>query len=114
MGFDEIFNSAMDVVPAGRKFTPAFTVLSGEEHAVQAAVHVLGCACDSNESFTLSKEEANADECQAVQEWTFGQSWILGEYFPMFDQDSNGEIDGQEATDAIKYIIENIENINGS
>ena len=32
----------------------------------------------------------------------------------MFDQDSNGEIDGQEATDAIKYIIENIENINGS
>merc|ERR1712051_680775 len=108
--FEEIFNSAMDAVPAGRKFTPAFTVLSGEEHAVQAAVHVLGCACDSNGSFTIDSEEANADECQAVQEWVFGQgqSWILGEYFPMFDQDSNGEIDGQEAIDAINYIIEHI------
>ena len=50
------------------------------EHAVQAAVHVLGCACDSNGSFTIDSEEANADECQAVQEWVFGQgqSWILG------------------------------------
>ena len=26
----------------------------------------------------------------------------------MFDQDSNGEIDGQEAIDAINYIIEHI------
>ena len=32
---------------------------------------------------------------------------ISGEYFGDIDQDSNGEIDGQEATDAINYIIEN-------
>ena len=32
---------------------------------------------------------------------------ISGEYFGEIDQDSNGEIDGQEATDAINYIIEN-------
>ena len=30
-----------------------------------------------------------------------------GEYFPGIDKDNNGEIDGQEATDAINYIIEN-------
>ena len=33
---------------------------------------------------------------------------ISGEYFGDIDQDSNGEIDGQEATDAINYIIEHI------
>ena len=32
---------------------------------------------------------------------------ILGEYFGEIDQDSNGEIDAQEATDAINYMIEN-------
>ena len=32
---------------------------------------------------------------------------ISGEYFGEIDQDSNGEIDGQEATDAINYMIEN-------
>ena len=32
---------------------------------------------------------------------------ISGEYFDMIDQDTNGEIDGQEATDAINYMIEN-------
>merc|ERR1739844_803305 len=80
--FDEIFSSAME------------------------AVHVLGCACDNDMSFTVDSEEANADECQAVQEWAFGEAF-LGEYFGDIDQDSNGEIDGQEATDAINYIIEN-------
>merc|ERR1739842_116479 len=86
-------------------FTPALRDFT-TEHAVQAAVHVLGCACDSNESFTVDSEEANADECQAVQEWAFGEAF-LGEYFGDIDQDSNGEIDGQEATGAINYIIEN-------
>ena len=32
---------------------------------------------------------------------------ISGEYFDMIDQDTNGEIDEQEATDAINYMIEN-------
>ena len=46
------------------------------EHAVQAAVHVLGCACDNDGSMSVDFEEANADECQAVQEWAFGQSFL--------------------------------------
>ena len=46
------------------------------EHAVQAAVHVLGCACDNDMSMSVDSEEANADECQAVQEWAFGQSFL--------------------------------------
>merc|ERR1719362_799937 len=53
--FDEIFNSAMDAVSAGRKFVPAkrdFTT----EHAVQAAVHVLGCACDNDMSMSVDSE----------------------------------------------------------
>merc|ERR1739844_484686 len=103
--FDEIFSSAMEAVHGPRKFTPALRDFT-TEHAVQAAVHVLGCACDNDMSFTVDSEEANADECQAVQEWAFGEAF-LGEYFADIDQDSNGEIDGQEATDAINYIIEN-------
>merc|ERR1712127_904140 len=71
--FDEISNSAMDAVSAGRKFVPA------------------------KRDFTTE---------QAVQEWAFGQSF-LGEYFDLIDQDTNGEIDAQEATDAINYMIEN-------
>ena len=46
------------------------------EHAVHAAVHVLGCACDNDMSMSVDSEEANADECQAVQEWAFGQSFL--------------------------------------
>ena len=32
---------------------------------------------------------------------------ISGDYFDMIDHDANGEIDEQEATDAINYMIEN-------
>ena len=63
-----LFNNGSD-----KKLSFSSTFL---EHAVQAAVHVLGCACDSNESFTVDSEEANADECQAVQEWAFGEAFL--------------------------------------
>merc|ERR1711963_87764 len=70
--FEEAFEAAMNVMPAGRKM-PALRDFAEE---------------------------------QAVQAWAFGQS-ILDEYFQEIDQDGNGEIDEQEATDAINYAIQN-------
>merc|ERR1712110_291451 len=82
------------------------------DQAVEAGVRVLGCACDTDGSMTVSFDEANAEECVHVQHWMTetnleeleGQDF-LGPYFDEIDQDGNGEIDHQEATDAFNYII---------
>merc|ERR1711862_1051588 len=50
--FEEAFDAAMNVMPAGRKM-PALRDFA-EEHAVQAAVHILGCACDTDGSMTVT------------------------------------------------------------
>ena len=68
MSQKELFNNGSDKKQLSFRFFL--------EHAVQAAVHVLGCACDNDMSMSVDSEEANADECQAVQEWAFGQSFL--------------------------------------
>ena len=36
---------------------------------IEAGVRVLGCACDSDESMSLSWEEVSTEECVFVQDW---------------------------------------------
>ena len=36
---------------------------------IEAGVRVLGCACDSDESMSLTWEEVSTDECVFVQNW---------------------------------------------
>ena len=36
---------------------------------IEAGVRVLGCACDSDESMSLSWEEVSTEECVFVQNW---------------------------------------------
>ena len=73
---------------------------------MEAAVRVIGCACDSDGNMALSWEEVSSEQCVAVQNWVFGQS-IDEEGFNMVDSDGNGEVDGQEAADAFEYVIDN-------
>ena len=36
---------------------------------IEAGVRVLGCACDSDESMSLSWEEVSTEKCVFVQDW---------------------------------------------
>ena len=68
---------------------------------VEAAVRVIGCACDNDGNMALSWEEVSSEQCVAVQNWVFGDN-IDEEGFNMADADGNGEVDGQEAADAFE------------
>jgi len=102
---DEVFD-AISKHAGGRK--GSFKTLrdfSDNVH-VEAAVRVIGCACDNDGNMALSWEEVSSEQCVAVQNWVFGQN-IDEEGFNMVDADGNGEMDGQEAADALEYVIEN-------
>merc|ERR1712080_667571 len=84
-----------------------------QDEAVEAGVRVLGCACDTDGSLTVSLMEAYGEECLNVQHWMtetdedpIGNEF-LGIHFKDIDQNNDGEIDAQEATDAFNYVIEN-------
>merc|ERR1712193_78985 len=77
--------------------------------AIEAGVRGLGCACDTDFTYTVSLDEANAEQCVGVQQWmTIGHDGqdFLGPYFDKIDQDGNGEIDHQEATNAFNFAID--------
>ena len=42
-------------------------LVSSKDQAIEAGVRVLGCACDTDGSLTVSIDEANAEECIHVQ-----------------------------------------------
>ena len=74
---------------------------------VEAMVRVLGCVCDNNGNYALDFDEFNSEVCVDVQHWMFGGT-LDEEGFEAADQDSNGEIDGHEAADAIEYYFDNM------
>merc|ERR1711953_576782 len=71
--FDEAMAWAGDNAPETRIAELRENFFSNNAH-VEAAVRVLGCVCDSNESWTLDMEEINSPNCQAIQEFMFGQN----------------------------------------
>merc|ERR1711935_299902 len=124
---EEVFNASMSEIPTGR----ISAALRGaalrdfqKDDAIEAGVRVLGCACDTDGSLTVSFDkadhytdfsmsvnfdEANDEQCIGVQEWmAIGHDGedFLGPYFDQIDQDGNGEIDHQEATDGFNYAID--------
>merc|ERR1712066_183928 len=108
---DEAFNGATNDIPTHRISAALRSAASRDfqtDVAVEAGVRVLGCACDTDGSFTVSFDEANAETCVAVQEWMTadhdGQDF-LGPYFDNIDQNGDGEIDHQEATDSFHFTI---------
>ena len=40
-----------------------------QDDAIEAGVRVLGCACDTDFTYTVSLDEANAEQCVGVQQW---------------------------------------------
>jgi len=110
----EVFYAAMnaDEMPTGRSIA-GLRQSFNQDQAIEAGVRVLGCACDTDGSLTVSIDEANAEECIHVQhsmtetdEDPEGHEF-LGPYFESIDQNNDGEIDAQEATNAFNYAIEN-------
>lgn len=71
---------------------------------VQATVQVLACACDADGSQSLTIDEATDANCtQVVAKWIPGAS-LDQAAFELADLDSNGDIDLQEAYEAIEAI----------
>ena len=62
---------------------------------------MIGCACDADGSWTISWDEANSEECVAVQYWIAGQN-MDQETFDYVDADQDGQICGDEAADALE------------
>ena len=75
---------------------------------VEAAVRVLGCVCDSNQSWTLDMEEINSPDCQAIQEFMFGQNCDQA-CFDYVDTNQDGELSGEEVAIALEAMHENDE-----
>jgi len=109
---EEVFTTFMNEISSER----IATALRGaalrdfsKGDAIEAGVRVLGCACDTDFTYTVSLDEANAEQCVGVQQWmTIGHDGqdFLGPYFDKIDQDGNGEIDHQEATNAFNFAID--------
>ena len=72
---------------------------------VEAAVRVLGCVCDTDESWTLDMQEVNGPDCQAVQNFMFGEICDQG-CFDHIDSSNDGELDGQEVATALEAMHE--------
>jgi len=109
---EEVFNGATNDIPTRRISAALRSAASRDfqkDDAIEAGVRVLGCACDTDGSLTVSFDEANAETCIGVQEWMTadhdGQDF-LGPYFDNIDQNGDGEIDHQEATDSFHYTID--------
>jgi len=111
---EEVFLAIMNGgdMPTRRSFS-SLRQSFDQDQAIEAGVRVLGCACDTDGSMTVSFEEANAEECVHVQHWMTETDEepeghdFLATYFEIIDQNNDGEIDAQEATDAFNYALGN-------
>jgi len=105
--FDEAMAWAGDNAPETRIAELRENFFSNNDH-VEAAVRVLGCVCDSNESWTLDMEEINSPNCQAIQEFMFGQNCDQA-CFDYVDTNQDGELSGEEVAIALEAMHENDE-----
>jgi len=68
---------------------------------IEAGVRVLGCACDSDESMSLTWEEVSTEECVFVQNWVF-EEHLDENAFDMVDADGDGFLQGCEVALALE------------
>lgn len=110
VSMEEVFNWVMshghDHIESRAISMKSSRGFSNDVH-VDAMVRVLGCVCDNNGNYALDFDEFNSEVCVDVQNWMFGGT-LDEEGFEAADQDSNGEIDGHEAADAIEYYFDNM------
>merc|ERR1712127_64899 len=68
---------------------------------IEAGVRVLGCACDSDESMSLSWEEVSTEECVFVQDRVF-EEHLDENAFDMVDANGDGFLQGCEVAVALE------------
>jgi len=103
--FDEAMAWAMANAPGTRKIAELRENFFSNDAHVEAAVRVLGCVCDTDESWTLDMQEVNGPDCQAVQNFMFGEICDQG-CFDHIDSSNDGELDGQEVATALEAMHE--------
>ena len=72
---------------------------------VEAAVRVLGCVCDTNGSYTLDMQEVDSPDCQAIQNFMFGENCDQA-CFDHIDSSNDGELDADEVATALEAMHE--------
>merc|ERR1711953_1200669 len=105
--FDEAMAWAGDNAPETRIAELRENFFSDDAH-VEAAVRVLGCVCDSDESWSLDMQEVESPDCQAIQNFMFGENCDQA-CFDHIDSSNDGELSGDELATA----LENMDNASG-
>merc|ERR1711894_511724 len=90
--FNAMFNS--------KSRSNSLKLFSNNEY-IEAGVRVLGCACDSDESMSLSWEEVSTEECVFVQNWVF-EEHLDENAFDMVDANGDGFLQGCEVAVALE------------
>merc|ERR1712045_1009776 len=106
--FDEAMAWAMSNAPATRKIAELRENFFSDDAHFEAAVRVLGCVCDSDESWSLDMQEVESPDCQAVQNFMFGENCDQA-CFDHIDSSNDGELSGDELATA----LENMDNASG-
>merc|ERR1719350_468324 len=96
---DEVFDAFNAMFnPSSR--SNSLKLFSNNEY-IEAGVRVLGCACDSDESMSLSWEELSTEECVFVQDWVF-EEHLDENAFDMVDANGDGFLQGCEVAVALE------------
>merc|ERR1719431_1361323 len=98
---DEVFGALSEMLtPSVRK--SSLKIFSNNV-LIEAGVRVVGCACDNDESMSLSWEEVSTKECMFVQNWVFGEN---------LDEEAFNEIDANGDGNEFAQALEDYYNVN--
>merc|ERR1712156_924712 len=99
---DEVIGALSEMLtPSRRKISSR---MSSNNVYVEAAIKVLGCACDNDESMSLSWDEVSTEHCEFVQNLIFGKN-LDEDKFNEIDADGSGNLEGCEVSTALEAFI---------
>ena len=98
---DEVHAYIMSFMANGRSLNREFYF--SNDASVEARVRIIGCACDLDGDFMISQTEVNEEVCVFIQHWLFDHNLSQDE-FEMVDQNNDGNIDGNEAAQALEHV----------
>jgi len=99
---NEVFDTLSEMLtPSRRKISSR---MSSNNVYAEAAIKVLGCTCDIDESMSLSWEEVSTEHCEFVQNLIFGDNLDEAK-FNEIDADGSGNLEGCEVSTALEAFI---------
>merc|ERR1712223_355614 len=103
LSMDEVFDALSEMLTPSRRMISSR--MSSNNVHVEAAIKVLGCACDNDGSMSLSWEEVSTKHCGFVQNLIFGQN-LDEDKFNEIDADGSGNLEGCEVSTTLEAYME--------